>query len=176
MRPVCIAARPGRATRLGIKREKRHAFTGKAVDIGRRHAASFTAPIGAEVPVAGVIGDQEEDVGLPLLRRMPGRLASKLPLRRAVAEQNKNDNTSNDPWQTPSCCELILPKRNSRSQFALSIRENSIASQAVGTPAYDLVLCELVREIGEVGCGGHSSCFVNELTVEAAEILLEKIS
>ena len=36
--------------------------------LGRRHAASLAAAIGAKVAVAGVVGDDQHDVGLLLLR------------------------------------------------------------------------------------------------------------
>ncbi len=59
----------GGAARLGVEGEERHALGGKLVDVGRRHAAPLAAAIGPEVAVAGVVGHDEQDVGLAVLRR-----------------------------------------------------------------------------------------------------------
>ena len=53
----------GRAARLGVERQERHALVGQAVDIGRRHAAALAAAIGAEVAVAVIVGDDQEMFG-----------------------------------------------------------------------------------------------------------------
>src|SRR6516225_7559645 len=45
----------GRAARLGIKREERHGFIRKAIEVGGRHAAAWAAAIGARVPVSEIM-------------------------------------------------------------------------------------------------------------------------
>ena len=62
-----------RAARLGVEGEEGHALAGQAVDVRRRHAAPFAAAIRTEVTVAGVVGHDEQDVGL--LRRLCRRVS-----------------------------------------------------------------------------------------------------
>ena len=38
-----------------------------AVEIRRRHAATFAAAIGADVAIAVIVGDDQDDVGLLIL-------------------------------------------------------------------------------------------------------------
>ena len=58
----------GRAARLGVEREERHALVRQPVDVGRRHAAPVAAAVGAEVAIAGVVGDDQDDVRFGGLR------------------------------------------------------------------------------------------------------------
>lgn len=45
---------------------KHHAFIGKLVEVRRRHAAGFATEIGPEIAIAGVVGNDEENVGILL--------------------------------------------------------------------------------------------------------------
>ena len=54
----------GRAARLRIEREERHALGRETVDVRRRHAAADAAAVGTEVAVAGVIRNDHDDVRL----------------------------------------------------------------------------------------------------------------
>ena len=56
------------AARLGIERHEGHPLRGQAVDAGGRHATPLAAAIGAKVAVAGIVGDDQHDVRLLLLR------------------------------------------------------------------------------------------------------------
>ena len=58
---------PRRAARLGIERKEGHPFVGHLVEIGRRHAAPFPPAVHADVAVAVVVGNDEQDVGFALL-------------------------------------------------------------------------------------------------------------
>ncbi|MNZ81500.1 hypothetical protein D3C78_1001690 [compost metagenome] len=58
----------GGATGLGVERVKGCAFCGQLVDAGGRHASADTPAIGAQVTVAGVVGDDKQDVGFFGLR------------------------------------------------------------------------------------------------------------
>ena len=59
----------GRAARLGVEGVELHALGRQAVDVRRRHAAPLPAAIGAEIAVTGIVGHQQDDVGLLLRRR-----------------------------------------------------------------------------------------------------------
>ena len=73
-----------RAARLGVEREEGHALVRHPVDVRRRHAAPLAAAVGTEVAVAGVVGHDEEDVGLARLRV------------RAAAERHDDDEQNDD--------------------------------------------------------------------------------
>ena len=62
MRPGLHGGAAGRAARLRVERNERHAFGRQPVDIRRRHAAGFPAPIGAGVAIAEVVGEDQDDV------------------------------------------------------------------------------------------------------------------
>ncbi|MNV90740.1 hypothetical protein D3C71_1851560 [compost metagenome] len=53
---------------MGVERVKGCAFCGQLVDAGGRHASADTPAIGAQVTVAGVVGDDKQDVGFFGLR------------------------------------------------------------------------------------------------------------
>ncbi|MNV48575.1 hypothetical protein D3C71_1404900 [compost metagenome] len=57
-----------RATGLGIEREEGCALRRQFVDARRRHAATHTAAIGAQVTVAGIVGYDKKDVWFFCLR------------------------------------------------------------------------------------------------------------
>jgi hypothetical protein len=67
-RPVINAARDGVHPRLYQELRQPEAFRGELIDAWRRRAAQLAATIGADVPIADVVGEDEEDVGLLLLR------------------------------------------------------------------------------------------------------------
>src|SRR6187401_2380181 len=50
-----------RAARLGVKREEGHSFSSQLVDARCWHAAAFAATVGAEIAIAGVVRDDEQD-------------------------------------------------------------------------------------------------------------------
>src|SRR5262245_31378704 len=52
-----------RAARLRVEGEERHPGSGHLVEVRRWHAAARTAAVRSEIAVAGVVGDDEEDVG-----------------------------------------------------------------------------------------------------------------
>ncbi|MNO89175.1 hypothetical protein D3C76_806510 [compost metagenome] len=58
----------GRPTRcaawLGIKRVKSDAFCRQLIDAGRRHASTDPTAVGAQVAIAGIVGDDKQNVGL----------------------------------------------------------------------------------------------------------------
>ncbi len=62
----------GRATRLRVEGEERHALGRNAVNVRGRHAAADAAAVGPEVAVAGVVRYQQDDVGPLLLRLLRG--------------------------------------------------------------------------------------------------------
>src|SRR6185436_6097441 len=53
----------GRAAWLRVEREERDSFGGHAVDVGRRHATPLAATVGTEIAIAGVIRNDEQDIG-----------------------------------------------------------------------------------------------------------------
>ena len=58
-----------RAGRLDQELRQPQTFGGELIDARRRRPAQFSAAIGADVAVADVVGENEEDVGLRLLLR-----------------------------------------------------------------------------------------------------------
>ena len=61
---------PRRTARLGIEGKERHALVRHPVEVGCGHAASFAAAVDAEITPTGVVGDDQENVGL---RRCEGK-------------------------------------------------------------------------------------------------------
>ncbi|MNF62714.1 hypothetical protein D3C84_443990 [compost metagenome] len=59
-----------RATGLGVKRIEGGALGGQLINARGRHASPDTATVGAQVTVAGVVGDDEQDVGFFCLCRV----------------------------------------------------------------------------------------------------------
>jgi hypothetical protein len=63
----CRARR--RASRLDQELRQPQPFGHQLIETRRRRTAQFTAAVGADVSIAGVIGEDEKDVGLHLLLR-----------------------------------------------------------------------------------------------------------
>jgi hypothetical protein len=62
-----------RAAGLRIEGREHHAFRGELVKIGGRHAPVVAAEIGAQIPVADIVADDQQDVGLGRILRRDGR-------------------------------------------------------------------------------------------------------
>ena len=111
-----LHGRPARrAARLGVEREERHALVRQTVDVGRGHAAPLAAAVGAEVAVAGVVGHDQDDVGL--LRLGPGRAA-------------RGD--QQDQRHQPSEHESVSPRHCLTSSYGVngrSFREEELGSE-----------------------------------------------
>ena len=88
------------AARLAVERPELHALAGHPVEVRGGHAAALAAAVGAEVPPAGVIGDEEDDVRL--LRRLGVLVAAAPGQRLGPKEGSKPPATARQPSKVPS--------------------------------------------------------------------------
>src|SRR5262249_36598636 len=58
---------PRRAARLCIEGKENHTLIRQAVDVWRWHPSTYTATVGTNVPVADVVTDNQDNIGLCLL-------------------------------------------------------------------------------------------------------------
>src|SRR6516164_4269455 len=72
----------GRATRLCVERQERHAFTRQSVEAWCWHAAVLAAPIGTGVSITEIIGQDQDDVGFLSLRIRWSRCAKECDRRK----------------------------------------------------------------------------------------------
>ena len=49
---------------LPVERPKLNALTGERIEVGSGHAPAFAASVDAQIPPTGIVGDEQDDVGL----------------------------------------------------------------------------------------------------------------